>query len=150
MSLKEQIDDAIKLAMKARDKVRLETVRSIKKLLLEKEVEARGNGTVLSEAEELAVVVMLAKQRRDSVAQYRSAGREDLAEVEALELSILEEYLPTQLSEAEVRGAIGGMIAELGAIGPKDMGRVMGVAMGRLKGKVDGAVVQAIVKELLG
>jgi uncharacterized protein len=150
MSLKEQIDDAIKLAMKARDKVRLETVRSIKKLLLEKEVEARGAGLVLGEAEELAVVMLLAKQRRDSVAQYRLAGREDLAAVEALELAILEEYLPAQLSEAEVRGAIGAIIAELGAAGPKDMGRVMGVAMVRLKGQVDGGVVQTIVKKLLG
>lgn len=149
MSLKEQIDEAIKLAMKARDKVRLETVRGIKKMLLEKEVDARGRGTVLGEAEELEVLVQLAKQRRDSIAQYRQAGREDLAELEALELAILEEYLPTQLSEAEVRGAILGIIGELGAGGPKDMGKVMGVAMKQLKGQVDGTVVQAIVKELL-
>jgi uncharacterized protein len=149
MSLKEQIDDAIKQAMKARDKVRLETVRSIKKTLLEREVEARGSGKELGVAQELEILVQLAKQRRDSIAQYQQANRPDLAEQEALELAILEEYLPAQLSEAEIQAAIDAIIAETGATSAKDMGKVMGAAMKQLQGQADGKVVQTMVKASL-
>jgi len=103
MSLKDKITEDIKAAMKSKDKVRLETVRSIKKFLLEKEVSARGEGKeTLSEAEEIEVVVQAAKQRRDAIEQYQKAGRQELAEQEAAELAIIEEYLPKQLSEEEV------------------------------------------------
>jgi hypothetical protein len=151
MSLKDQITEDIKTAMKARDKVRLETVRSIKKAVLEKEVSVRPSGQeTLTEAQEIEVLVQLAKQRRDSIAQYQQAGRTDLANQESQELAILEEYLPKQLSEAEVDQAIDAIIAQVGATSAKDMGKVMGPAMQQLKGKVDGKKVQERVKAKLG
>lgn len=150
MSLKEQIDAQIKLAMKAKDKVRLETVRSIKKVILEKEVSVRPSGQEgLTEAQELEVLTQLAKQRRESIEQYRQAGRQDLAENEAAELAIIEEYLPRQLSEAEVEAAITEIIAQVGATSLKDLGKVMGPVMQQLKGQADGKRVQEIVKAKL-
>lgn len=151
MSLMDRIGEEIKAAMKAKDKVRLETVRSIKKVLLEKQTSVRPAGQeALTETEELEVLSQLAKQRRDSVEQYRNAGREDLAENEAQELAIIEEYLPRQLSDEEVENAIAQIIAEVGATSPKDMGKVMGPVMQQLKGKADGKKVQEIVKAKLG
>ncbi|MGA7937674.1 MAG: GatB/YqeY domain-containing protein [Kovacikia sp.] len=151
MSLKDRITEDIKTAMKARDKVRLETVRSIKKAVLEKEVSVRPSGQeTLTEAQEVEILVQLAKQRRDSIAQYQQAGRTDLVDQESQELAILEEYLPKQLSEAEVKQAIDEIIAQVGANSAKDMGKVMGPAMQQLKGKVDGKKVQELVKEKLG
>ncbi len=150
MSLKDEITEAIKAAMKAGDKIRLETVRSIKKALLEKEVAVRPTGQeTLTEAQEIEVLVQLAKQRRDSITQYRQAGRTDLADQEAQELAILEEYLPKQMSDEEVSQVIDEIIAQVGASSAKDMGKVMGPAMQRLKGKADGKKVQEIVKAKL-
>lgn len=150
MSLKAQIGEDIKTAMKARDKLRLETVRSIKKLLLEKESEIRGQGReALSADEELTILTQLAKQRREAIAQYNNVGREDLADQERQELTVIEEYLPQQLSEAEVRAVVSEIIAAVGASSPRDMGKVMGPAMARLKGKADGRVVQEMVKSQL-
>ncbi|KKJ01453.1 GatB/YqeY domain-containing protein [Prochlorothrix hollandica] len=151
MSLKERISEDIKTAMKAKDKIRLETVRGIKKLILEKETEIRPMGRdSLNPEEELGILTQLAKQRRDSIDQYQKADRPELAEKEAQELVILEEYLPQQLPEAEVRAIIEAIIAQVGASSPKDMGKVMGPAMAQLKGQADGKVVQAIVKDCLG
>ncbi|QIZ69874.1 GatB/YqeY domain-containing protein [Oxynema aestuarii] len=151
MSLKDRIAQDLKTAMKAKDKLRLETVRSIKKLLLEKEVSLRPSGQEnLTEAQEIELLAQLAKQRRDSIEQYEKAGRTDLAEQEAQELSIIEEYLPRQLSNAEIEGIIDEIIARVGASSPKDMGKVMGVAMKDLKGKADGKKVQELVKAKLG
>lgn len=151
MSLKEKIGEEIKSAMRAKDKVRLETVRSIKKAILEKEVSLRSEGTSeLTAEDEMALLSQLAKQRRDSIAQYQSAGREDLSEQEAQELAILEEFLPKQLSDAEIATAADELIAKVGASSPKDMGKVMGPLMQQLKGRADGKKVQAIVKEKLG
>lgn len=152
MSLKDRISDEIKAAMKAKDKLRLETVRGIKKVILEKESSIRADGRdALNEDEELAVVMQLAKQRRDSIKQFTDAGREDLADKEAKELKILEEYLPAQLSDADVEAAVDEVIAQVGASGPRDMGKVMGPVMKKLQGKADGGKVQAIVKaKLLG
>ena len=152
MSLKDRISDEIKAAMKAKDKLRLETVRGIKKVILEKESSIRADGRdALNEDEELAVVMQLAKQRRDSMKQFTDAGREDLADKEAKELKILEEYLPAQLSDADVEAAVEEVIAQVGASGPRDMGKVMGPVMKKLQGKADGGKVQAIVKsKLLG
>ncbi len=150
MSLKDRIGEDIKTAMKAKDKVRLETVRSIKKLLLEKETEVRGQGQEsLSEAQEMDLLIQLAKQRRDSVEQYRQGGREDLADQEAQELAIIEEYLPQQLSDDEIASVIEEIMAEVGATTPKDMGKVMGPVMQRLKGQADGKKVQAMVQAKL-
>jgi hypothetical protein len=150
MSLKDRISEDIKTAMKAKDKVRLETVRSIKKVIIEEESTARGKGQdELTEEEELAILTRLAKQRRDSISQYQEANREDLAEKEAAELAIIEEYLPAQLSDAEVEAIIDELIAKTGAASARDMGKVMGPAMKELKGRADGAKVQAIVKQKL-
>ncbi|MEL7328468.1 MAG: GatB/YqeY domain-containing protein [Cyanobacteria bacterium J06559_1] len=150
MSLKDRISDEIKTAMKAKDKLRLETVRGIKKVIIEKESTIRADGReALTEEEELAVVMQLAKQRRDSIKQFTDAGREDLADKEAKELKILEEYLPAQMSDAEVEAAVEAVIAQVGASGPRDMGKVMGPVMQKLKGKADGGKVQALVKAKL-
>ena len=151
MSLKDRISEEIKAAMKAKDKVRLETVRSIKKVILEKETTVRPQGQdTLTEAQEMEVLVQLAKQRKDAIEQYRKAGRDDLADSEAEELAIIEEYLPQQLSDEAVEAIIDELIAQVGAASPKDMGKVMGPAMKRLKGQADGSKVQAVVKAKLG
>lgn len=151
MSLKDRITEDIKTAMKSKDKVRLETVRSIKKLLLEKEVSVRPQGQeALTEAQELEVLAQLAKQRRESIEQYSQAGREDLVAEESQELEIIEEYLPRQLSDEEVAAIIDEIIAQVGASSPKDMGKVMGPAMQQLKGQADGKKVQQLVKAKLG
>ncbi len=151
MSLKDRISDDIKTAMKAKDKLRLETVRSIKKVILEKETLVRPSGqTELTPDQELEVLTQLAKQRRDSVEQYTKAGRNDLADQESNELAIIEEYLPQQLSDAEVEAVIDELMAKTGASSPKDMGKVMGPAMQQLKGRADGSKVQALVKAKLG
>jgi uncharacterized protein YqeY len=150
MSLKIRISEAIKSAMKAKDKVRLEALRSIKKVILEKESTIRPSGQEeLTEAQELDILTQLAKQRKDSIDQYHKAGRDDLVAVEAQELTIIEEYLPQQLSAAEVEAVIDEIIAQVGATSPQDMGKVMGPAMKQLKGKADGSQVQALVKAKL-
>ncbi|OUC12440.1 MAG: glutamyl-tRNA amidotransferase [Alkalinema sp. CACIAM 70d] len=150
-SLIDHISEEIKSAMKAKEKVRLETLRSIKKVLLEKEVSVRPSGQqVLTEEQEMEALMQLAKQRRDAIEQYQSVGRQDLADQEAQELVIIEGFLPQQLTEDEVVQAIDAIIAQVGATSPKDMGKVMGPAMQQLKGKTDGKKVQAIVKAKLG
>lgn len=150
LGLKERLTEDIKLAMKAKDKIRLETVRSIKKVVLEKEVEVRPKGQeTLTSEQELEVLAQQAKQRRDSIEQYRQGGRDDLADKEAQELEIIETYLPAQLSEEEIGEVIDNIIASVGASSPKDMGKVMGPAMKELKGKADGKKVQEMVKEKL-
>ena len=150
LSLKDRISEDIKTAMKAKDKLRLETVRSIKKFILEKEVSLRPQGQEsLTETQEIEVLAQQAKQRRDSIEQYRQAGRDDLADKEAEELAIIEEYLPGQLSDEEVAAVIEEIIAKTGATSAKDMGKVMGPVMQQLKGRADGQKIQAIVKEKL-
>lgn len=147
MGLKETVSEDIKAAMKAKDKLRLETVRSIKKAVLEKEVSIRPSGRdSLSESEELALLSQLAKQRRDSITQYRSANRMDLADRETQELAILETYLPPAPSPSELETAVETIIAEVEATSVKDMGRVMQAVMKQFKGQVDGAAVQQLVK----
>ncbi|NMF83752.1 GatB/YqeY domain-containing protein [Nodosilinea sp. P-1105] len=150
MSLKTRISDDIKAAMKAKDKLRLETVRSVKKVILEKESAVRPSGQdELTETQELEILTQLAKQRKDAIEQYQKAGRDDLAAQEAKELAIIEEYLPQPLTDAEVEAIIDGLIASTGATSAKDMGKVMGPAMQQLKGRADGAKVQAMVKKKL-
>ena len=150
MSLKDRISEDIKTAMKAKDKVRLNTVRSIKKVIIEDESTVRGKGQdALTEEQELAVLTRLTKQRKDAIAQYNNANRPDLAEKEAAELAIIDEYLPEQISDADIEAIIDGLIAKTGASSAKDMGKVMGPAMKELKGRADGGKVQAIVKSKL-
>lgn len=150
MSLRERIDAEIKTAMKSKDKVRLETVRGIKKFILEKEVSLRPSGQeTLTEAQELEILMQIAKQRRDSIDQYRKGGREDLVAQEEAELVILEEYLPPQMSDEEVSKIVDEVIASVGATSAKEMGKVMGKAMQQLKGKADGNKIQDMVKAKL-
>ena len=150
MGLKETISEDIKIAMKAKDKLKLETVRSIKKAVLEKEVSIRPSGRDrLNESEELELLSQLAKQRRDSIAQYRAANRMDLADRETQELAILETYLPPALTETELEREVDAIIADLGATSLKDMGTVMQTVMKMFKGRVDGSAVQQLVKTKL-
>jgi uncharacterized protein YqeY len=129
MSLKTRVSDEIKAAMKARDKLRLETLRSIKKVILEKETAVRPAGQdELTAEQELEVLTQLAKQRKDSVTQYQNAGRDDLAEKEAQELAIIEEYLPQQLSDDDVAAIIDGLIAQTGATTAKRHGQSDGAS----------------------
>ena len=150
MSLKDRVTEDIKAAMKAKEKVRLETVRKIKKVILEEEVNAREAGKEsLTETQEMDLLARLAKQRRDSIKQYTQAGRQELADQEAAELAIIEGYLPKQLSDDEISQIIDEVIVQVGASSAKDMGKVMGPAMQQLKGKADGKKVQEIVKTKL-
>ena len=150
MSFKEKIDSDLKVAMKSGDKNRLNAIRSIRAALLEKEVSIRVGGTaVLSEDQELEVLVSLAKKRRDAIEQFIAGNRPDLAETEQLELQVLEEYLPAPVSDEEVQAIIQEIITKSGATSMKDMGKVMGEAMKALKGKADGGKVQNMVKTLL-
>jgi uncharacterized protein len=151
MGLKEQIGEDIKTAMKAKDKLRLQTVRGIKKAILEKEVELRPKGQdTLTPEHEIELLTQQAKQRRDSIEQFSNAGRDDLAEKESQELAIIETYLPEQVSDEEVTKIIDELIAASGATTMKDLGKVMGPAMKQLKGKADGKKIQEIVKSKLG
>ena len=150
MGLKEQIGEDIKTAMKAKDKLRLQTVRGIKKAILDREVELRPKGQdSLTEEQEIELLSQQAKQRRDSIEQFKNAGRDDLADKESQELAIIETYLPEQVSDDEVEAIIDELIAASGATTMKDLGKVMGPAMKQLKGKADGKKIQELVKSKL-
>ncbi|TLU52115.1 MAG: GatB/YqeY domain-containing protein [Chlorobium sp.] len=150
MSLKEKIDLDLKNTMKSGDKDRLNAIRSIRAALLEKEVSIRVGGKgVLSDEQEIEVLVSVAKKRRDAIEQFNAGNRPDLAETETLELRVIEEYLPEPVSDDDVRAVVEGVVAKTGASSMKDMGKVMGEAMKALKGKADGTKVQEIVKALL-
>ncbi len=150
MTLKERINEDLKAAMKAGDKIRLEAVRAIKKDIIEKETaEKRAQRGDLTPEEELEVLTAMVKRRRDSIEQFKQAGRHDLAEEEIKQLAVIEQYLPAQLSEAEVKDVVQKIISQVGATSAKDIGKVMGAAMKELKGKADGSMVQKIAKELL-
>jgi len=150
MSLKEKIDLDLKNSMKSGDKTRLNAIRSIRAALLEKEVSIRVGGiAVLTNEQELEVLVSLAKKRRDAIEQFTAGNRLDLAETEQAELTVLDEYLPAPVSDDEVRAVIQDIITKTGAASMKEMGKVMAEAMKALKGKADGTKVQQIVKSLL-
>jgi uncharacterized protein len=150
MSLKEKIDQDLKSSMKSGDKTRLNAIRSIRAALLEKEVSIRVGGVaMLTEEQELEVLVSLAKKRRDAIEQFTAGNRPDLAETEQAELAVLEEYLPAPVSDEEVTAVIEDIITTTGAASMKEMGKVMAEAMKALKGKADGTKVQQIVKSLL-
>lgn len=148
--LKDTLAGDLKDAMRSKDQVRLRTIRSLRAALMEKEIELREGGSAsLSEEQELAVVQKQAKQRRDSIQQYEEAGREDLKAKEEEELAVIEEYLPRQLSEDEVRDVVREVIRETGASSKADMGKVMGASMDRLRGRAEGRMVQKVAVELL-
>ena len=146
-TLRERLDGDMKDAMRARDTVRLGTIRMIRTALTERDKAGTGETT---DADVLAVVAKQAKQRRDSIAQFEAAGREDLAAAERAELAVVEGYLPAQATDAEIDAAVAGVVAETGAATMKDMGRVMGAAIKRLGGTADGSRVQAAVRQALG
>ncbi len=147
MSLKDRLAQDLKDALRARETVRLSAVRMLRAAILERE---KSGGEAPTEADLLAVVQKQAKQRRDAIAQFEAAGRDDLARREAEELAVIEQYLPEQLSDEAVADAVRAIIARTGAASMKDMGRVMGEAMKELQGKADGKRVQAAARAQLG
>ena len=149
MNLFDQISNDIKEAMKARDKVRLEALRNVKKYFLEAKT-APGAADELTDDAALKIIQKLVKQGKDSATLYTEQGRADLAEAELAQVAAIEVYLPKQMTEEELTAALQGIIAETGAAGPKDMGRVMGVATKQLAGRAEGRAISAKVKELLG
>lgn len=148
MSLKAKIEGDIKKAMLSKDKDRLRALRAIKSMILVAETDKGASGE-LTEDTEIKLVTKAAKQRRDSIEIYETQGRSDLASVEKVELAIIEEFLPKQLSEQELEEAVKKIIANVGASTPKDMGKVMGMASKVLAGKADGKAISSVVKQLL-
>jgi uncharacterized protein len=148
MSLKTQIDADIKAAMLARDQGRLLALRDIKKLILIEETKP-GAPASLSEEDEVKIVQKAVKQRKDSVEIYRTQNRPDLLEKELAEIAVIEVYLPAQMSLENIQKAVAKVIADLGATGPADMGKVMGAANKALAGQAEGRVISETVKSLL-
>jgi len=146
--LKEKINELMKEAMKSGDKVKLETLRSIRAAFIE--FDKSGSGKELNEEEEIKIINSLVKKRKESIEIFEKANRLDLAEKEKMELEILQSFLPSQLSEEEISKKLDEIIQQLGASDPKDFGKVMGVAMKEFKGRADGKVVQSLVKAKLG
>ena len=148
MRLEEQISEGIKNAMKAQDKIRLETLRNVKKYI----IEAKTAGTEkseLSDEECLKIIRKLAKQGLDSAAIFKQQNREDLYEHEMEQVDVLKEFLPAQMDDAQLTAAVKAIIGQVGASSMKDMGKVMGVASKQLSGQADGKDISAKVKELL-
>lgn len=148
MDLFDKISEDIKKAMLAKDRVRLEALRGVKKEFLEAKTAKGGDGTLSDEAA-TKILVKMAKQRRESATIYSEQNRPELAENELAEVAVIEEYLPKQLSEEELTAELKKIIAEVGATDAKMMGKVMGVASKALAGRADGRAISAKVKELL-
>jgi len=148
MSLTDQINNDIKEAMKAKDKVKLTALRAVKSQLLLAATEKGSDGGSSDEAG-IKMLQKLVKQRKESAELYKQQGRMDLAEPELVEAAIIEKYLPTQLTEEELKPIIQSIIGKVGASGPQDMGKVMGVASKELAGKADGKTISTIVRSLL-
>ena len=146
MHLKDQITEDMKTAMRAKDAPRLLTIRGLLAALKQKEVDER---VTLDDAAVIAIVDKLIKQRKDSISQFAGAGRTDLVDKETAELQVLEGYLPQRLGADEIDAEVAKIVAELGASGPGDMGRVMGAVKTRLAGKADMSLVSAAVKRAL-
>ncbi len=149
MDLFDKISADIKSAMLAKDKVRLEALRGVKKEFLEAKTAKGGDGS-LSDDAATKILVKMVKQRRESARIYQEQNRPELAESELAEVAVIEDYLPKQLSEEELTAELQKIIAEVGATSAKEMGKVMGVASKALAGKADGRAISAKVKELLG
>ena len=144
MSLKQRLTDDMKAAMKGGDKGSLGVIRLVNAAIKQKEVDER---IELDDAAVLAVLEKMVKQRKDSVSQYEGAGREDLAAIERAEIVVIEKYLPAKLGEAEILAAIDAAMAETGASGPADMGKLMGALKPKLAGQADMGLVSALVKK---
>lgn len=148
MNLFDTISEEIKKAMLAKDKVRLEALRGIKKEFLEARA-AKGAHNELSDETAMAILQKMAKQRRDSADIYLSQNRPDLAETELAQLKIIQEFLPEQMTPEEVEEVLKKIVADVGATSMKDMGKVMGIATKQLAGKADGRLISEVVKKLL-
>jgi uncharacterized protein len=148
MSLKERINADIKVAMLAKEKARLQALRSIKSLIMLAETE-KGGAEGISEDAEMKLLTKAAKQRRESAELYAKQGRTDLEEIELQELNVIEEYLPKQLDEGDLRVRLVEIIQRVGATGPSDMGKVMGIATKELAGQADGRAISSAVGSLL-
>ncbi len=148
MDLFDKVSEDIKAAMKAKDKVALETLRNIKKVFLEAKTAPGANDT-LNDADALKLIQKLAKQGKDAADIYIQQGRQDLADEELAQVKVMETYLPQQMTSEELEAALKEIIAEVGATGPKDMGKVMGAATKKLAGRAEGRAISAKVKELL-
>jgi hypothetical protein len=146
MSLKERITDDMKAAMRAGEKERLGLIRMITAAIKQREVDER---VTLDDAAVTAVIDKMIKQRKDSISQFEVAGRNDLVEKEAAEVAVLSAYMPQQLSEAEVAAEVQAAVAQTGAAGPQDMGKVMGVLKPKLAGRADMTAVSGLVKAAL-
>jgi hypothetical protein len=146
MSLKDRINEDMKTAMRARESGRLAAIRLLLAAIKQREVDER---TTLDDASITAVIDKMIKQRKDSISQFEAAGRSDLVEQESAELAVLAAYMPAQLSEAEIAEHVQAAVAEMGATGPQDMGKVMGVLKGKLAGRADMTAVSALVKAAL-
>jgi len=146
MSLKQQLSDDMKAAMKSGDKARLGVIRLINAAIKQREVDGR---TTLDDAAVIAVLEKMRKQRQDSISQYEAANREDLAAIERAEMEVIDAYLPAKLGEMELLAAIQAAIAETGAKTPADMGKLMGLLKPRLAGQADMGQVSQLVKQQL-
>ena len=148
MSLKKQIEQDLKVAIRAQNKDEIRALRGIKSMILLSETE-KGSSGELSEEVELGLLSKAAKQRKDSAQLFADQGREDLASIEKSELTVINKYLPEQLSEQELAAHLRQIIKQVNALGPQDMGKVMGAANKTLKGKADGSSIAKVVKALL-
>ncbi|MBL4670225.1 MAG: GatB/YqeY domain-containing protein [Flavobacteriales bacterium] len=148
MNLSEQINADIKKAMLAREKDKLEALRAVKAAIM-LEATKTGSSTEISDETVLGIIQKLVKQRKDASTIFKEQNREDLAKDEDFQIGVLSVYLPAQMGEDEVRKVVQDTIAQVGATGPQDMGKVMGPVMGKLKGKADGKLISALVKECL-
>jgi len=146
MSLKQQITEDMKTAMRAKETARLGAIRLLLAAIKQREVDER---TELSDSDVIAIIEKMNKQRRDSISQYEAAGRQDLADVEKFEMSVLAAYMPQQLEEAEVAAAVAEAIEATGATSPQDMGKVMGLLKPKLAGRADMGKVSALIKTQL-
>jgi len=148
MALFEQVSNDIKEAMKARDKVRLDTLRNIKKVFLEAKT-APGANDMLEDADALKILQKLAKQGREAAATFVQQGRQDLADEELAQVRFIDEYLPQPLTEAEIEQTVKNIIAQTGVSSIKEMGKVMGLASKQMAGRAEGGAISAVVKRLL-
>jgi uncharacterized protein YqeY len=146
MSLKQQINEDMKTAMRAKETARLGAIRLLLAAMKQREVDER---IELTDADVVSIIEKMLKQRRDSISQYKAANRQDLVDVEEFEVSVLQTYMPQQLSEAEIVAAIAEAIAATGAAGPQDMGKVMGVVKPKLAGRADMGKVSGLIKAQL-
>jgi uncharacterized protein YqeY len=146
MGLKEQITDDMKAAMRAKEAAKLGTIRLLTAAIKQKEVDER---IEVSDAQVLAIIEKMIKQRKDSISQFEAGGRQDLADAEKAELSILSVYMPAGLSEAEIKAEVQAAVVASGAAGPQDMGKVMAIVKPKLAGRADMTAVSALVKAAL-